>query len=43
MVSLPLSARMTDQDVEDVISATTSILEEKRPATSERPADVVSV
>ncbi|HET9309174.1 MAG TPA: DegT/DnrJ/EryC1/StrS aminotransferase family protein [Candidatus Sulfotelmatobacter sp.] len=43
MVSLPLSARMTDQDVEDVINATTSILEEHRPATSERPADVVSV
>jgi len=43
MVSLPLSARMTDQDVEDVINATTSILEDNKPATSERPADVVSV
>jgi dTDP-4-amino-4,6-dideoxygalactose transaminase len=43
MVSLPLSARMTDQDVEDVINTTTSILEENRPATSERPVDVVSV
>jgi dTDP-4-amino-4,6-dideoxygalactose transaminase len=43
MVSLPLSARMTDQDVEDVINATTSILEENRCATPERPADVVSV
>lgn len=43
MISLPLSARMTDQDVEDVIDATTRILEENRPATFERPVDVVSV
>jgi dTDP-4-amino-4,6-dideoxygalactose transaminase len=43
MVSLPLSARMTDQDVEDVISAVTGILEESRTVRSARPADVVSV
>jgi len=43
MVSLPLSARMTDQDVEDVIQAATSILDENLPVRSERPVDVVSV
>ena len=44
MVSLPLSARMNDQDMEDVIEATISILEENRRAKSLRmAADVVSV
>lgn len=44
MVSLPLSARMSDQDMEDVIEATISILQENRPAKSLRTAaDVVSV
>jgi dTDP-4-amino-4,6-dideoxygalactose transaminase len=43
LISLPLSPRMTDQDVEDVIDAVISILEENRLAKSMRPADVVSV
>ena len=43
MVSLPLSARMTDQDVEDVIEATVGILEENRIAKSMRATDVVGV
>ena len=43
IVSLPLSVRMSDQDVEDVIDATMSILEENRPAKSVRTVDVVSV
>jgi dTDP-4-amino-4,6-dideoxygalactose transaminase len=43
IVSLPLSARLTDQDVEDVIQAATSILDENLPIRSERPVDVVSV
>lgn len=44
IVSLPLSARMNDQDMEDVIEATISILEEDRSAKSLRvAADVVSV
>jgi len=43
MVSLPLSARMTDQDVEDVIEATIGVLEESRPSTSTRAAVVVGV
>jgi dTDP-4-amino-4,6-dideoxygalactose transaminase len=43
LVSLPLSPRMSDQDVEDVIDATMSIVEENRPAKSARTADVVSV
>jgi dTDP-4-amino-4,6-dideoxygalactose transaminase len=43
MVSLPLSARMTEQDVDDVITAVTGILDEHRPATVANPADVVSV
>ena len=42
IVSLPLSARMTDQDVEDVISAVTDILEEHSFARCPRPTDVVS-
>lgn len=43
MVSLPLSARVTDQDVEDVINAVTSILEQHKVAKTEIPADVVTV
>ena len=43
MVSLPLSARMSDQDVEDTVDAVTDILEVHRPASSLRPADVISV
>lgn len=43
MVSLPLSARMTDQDVGDVIEAVTSIVEGARRAKSAQPADVASV
>jgi dTDP-4-amino-4,6-dideoxygalactose transaminase len=42
LVSLPLSSRMTDKDVEDVIDATISILDENRLAKSLRLADVVS-
>ncbi len=42
IISLPLSARMSDQDVEDVISAVSDILEEHGSAKSPRPADVVS-
>jgi dTDP-4-amino-4,6-dideoxygalactose transaminase len=42
MISLPLSARMTDQDVQDVINAVTSILEDHSAETSARPTDVVS-
>ena len=42
MISLPLSARMTDQDVDDVIHAVTNILEEHSSARSARPTDVVS-
>lgn len=42
MVSLPLSPRMTDQDVDDVIEAVTSIVEGARRAKS-APADVASV
>jgi dTDP-4-amino-4,6-dideoxygalactose transaminase len=43
IVSLPLSARMTDEDVEDVISAVTDILREPRPASTFRPVDVATV
>jgi len=48
MVSLPLSARMSDQDVEDVIGAVTGILSDvltSRTLTARNPAsaDVVSV
>lgn len=43
MVSLPLSVRMTDQDVDDVITAVTDILEQHKPAIVVSPADVVSV
>lgn len=43
MVSLPLSVRMTDQDVDDVIAAVIGILDEHKPTTVVSPADVVSV
>ena len=43
MVSLPLSPRMTEEDVEDVISAINSIVAQGRPAQTERPMDVASV
>jgi dTDP-4-amino-4,6-dideoxygalactose transaminase len=43
MVSLPLSARMTDQEVDDVIAAVTGILDEHKPETVLDPADVISV
>jgi dTDP-4-amino-4,6-dideoxygalactose transaminase len=39
LISLPLSARMCDQDVEDVIDAVTSIVETHGSA---RPVDVLS-
>lgn len=42
IISLPLSVRMTDQDVEDVIDAVTSILDEHSATRSARPTDVVS-
>lgn len=42
MVSLPLSVRMTDQDVDDVIVAVTGILDDSKPTTVVRPPDVVS-
>lgn len=42
MVSLPLSPRMTEQDVEDVISAVRSILRADRPAQSVERANVLS-
>jgi dTDP-4-amino-4,6-dideoxygalactose transaminase len=42
IVSLPLSARMTDQDVADVINAVNDILEEHSFVRSSRPTDVVS-
>jgi dTDP-4-amino-4,6-dideoxygalactose transaminase len=42
IVSLPLSARMSDHDVEDVIDATTSILDSVRFAKSTRVPDVIS-
>jgi dTDP-4-amino-4,6-dideoxygalactose transaminase len=43
MVSLPLSPRMTDEDVNDVITAVTEILDEHKPATVLGSHDVVSV
>ena len=42
IVSLPLSARMTDRDVEDVIDAVGTILEEHSSARSARPTHVAS-
>ena len=42
VVSLPLSARMSDQDVEDVIDAVTEILEAHSSARSARPIDAIS-
>ena len=42
MVSLPLSARMTDEDVEDVIEAVTDILEEHGSARPANPIDAIS-
>lgn len=42
IVSLPLSARMSDRDVEDVIEAVSSILETSKPATCARFVDVVT-
>jgi dTDP-4-amino-4,6-dideoxygalactose transaminase len=39
LISLPLSPRMSDQDVEDVIDAVTSIVEAHSSA---RPVDVLS-
>jgi dTDP-4-amino-4,6-dideoxygalactose transaminase len=42
IVSLPLSARLSDRDVEDVIDAATSILDSVRFAKSTRVPDVVS-
>lgn len=43
LVSLPLSPRMTDEDVEDVIEAVTGIIQQNRHAKSVRQADVASV
>ena len=43
MVSLPLSPRMTDEDVADVIDAVTSIVRQDRLETSPRAANVASV
>ena len=43
MLSLPLSARMTDEDVDDVIGAVTSILDEQGPARLVSASDVVRV
>jgi dTDP-4-amino-4,6-dideoxygalactose transaminase len=43
MVSLPLSARMSDQDVGDVIDAVTAILDEHKPSTLVCSSDVVRV
>lgn len=43
MVSLPLSPRMTEEDVEDVISAATSILQGDRPAQTVGRTNVISV
>jgi hypothetical protein len=40
---LPLSARMTDRDVEDVIEAAMSILDENRATISLRPIDAIAV
>ena len=43
MVSLPLSPRMTEQDVKDVIEAATNIVQQDRTVRSARPADFASV
>ncbi len=43
MVSLPLSPRMTDEDVRDVIDAVRSIVLPSVSSENERPADVASV
>ena len=43
MVSLPLSPRMTEEDVNDVISAVTSVLQDYAPARSSHLSDVASV
>ena len=43
MLSLPLSARMTDDDVEDVIEAVTGILDEHKPAILVSSSDVLRV
>lgn len=42
IVSLPLSARMSDRDVEDVIDAVTEILDAHSSARSARPIDAIS-
>jgi dTDP-4-amino-4,6-dideoxygalactose transaminase len=43
MVSLPLSPRMTEEDVSDVISAVTNIIRERKPAVTVQTADVATV
>jgi dTDP-4-amino-4,6-dideoxygalactose transaminase len=43
MISLPLSPRMTEEDVADVIHAVTDIVEQNQPEKSLRQADVASV
>ena len=43
MFSLPLSPRMTEQDVKDVIEAATNIVQQDRTVHSARPADFASV
>lgn len=43
MLSLPLSARMTDQDADDVIRAVISVLNEHRPATLVSALDGVRI
>lgn len=43
MLSLPLSARMSDKDADDVIDSVTAILDEHKPVTLTRSSDVVRV
>jgi len=43
MLSLPLSARMSNQDVDDVIDAVTAILDEHKPVTLVSSSDVVRI
>jgi dTDP-4-amino-4,6-dideoxygalactose transaminase len=43
IVSLPLSPRMTDEDVADIIDAVTSIVQRDRTATSAHPGNVATV
>lgn len=43
IVSLPVSPRMTEEDVEDVIRAVTNVIRQPRPAQSVRSVDVASV